>query len=132
MIGIGITISTPALVFPALSVLILAYTNRFIAISKRVRALHAEHIQNPDENILQQILSLKKRLLYIRNTQTLAITGFLLNVLSIFLILIGHAKIATYIFAFGLVCIMASLVVCLMEIYMSVHALNIALIDCEE
>lgn len=127
----NITISTPALVFPALSVLILAYTNRFIAISRRVRALHSEHQANPNENILQQILSLKKRLIYIRNTQTLAITGFSLNVFSMFLILIGFTKIATYIFAFSLLCIMGSLVVCLMEIYISVHAMNIALCDCE-
>lgn len=128
----NITISTPALVFPALSVLILAYTNRFIAISRRVRALHSEHKENPNENILQQIMSLKKRLIYIRNTQTLAITGFSLNVFSMFLILIGFTKIATYIFAFSLLCIMGSLVVCLMEIYISVHAMSIALCDCED
>ncbi len=44
-----ITISTPALVFPALSVLMLAYTNRFIAVSKRVRSLHGEHKNNPQK-----------------------------------------------------------------------------------
>lgn len=91
-------ISTPALVFPALSVLMLAYTNRFIAISKRVRALHAEHHHNPSRNLYIQIKSLNKRMKYIRNMQICALSGFSSNIVSMGLIFfrieyIGHLSI---------------------------------------
>jgi len=119
-----ITISTPALVFPALSVLMLAYTNRFIAISKRVRALHAEHKNNPQKRLLKQIQSLHKRLLYIRNMQFMAISGFLINMVSIFLILIGQTMVATLLFGISLLCIIISLLVSVLEIHRSVQAMS--------
>lgn len=126
---IDITISTPALVFPALSVLMLAYTNRFIAISKRVRALHAEHRSNPHRNLMDQIKALRKRLLLIRNMQTTAIIGFLINMVCMFLILINQTNLASYLFAVGLICIVISLIICVIEIYLSVQAMSIQLDD---
>jgi hypothetical protein len=122
-----ITISTPALVFPALSVLMLAYTNRFIAISKRVRALHGEHKNNPQRNLAKQIKSLHRRLNYIRNMQFLAILGFLINMISIFLILVNQASIATILFGFSLIFIIASLIISMLEINMSVQAMSFEL-----
>ena len=119
-----ITISTPALVFPALSVLMLAYTNRFIAISKRVRTLHSEHKSNPQDNVLKQIQSLHKRLMFIRNMQFLAITGFLINMISIFLILINQAQLATILFGISLIAIIMSLIISVLEINMSVQAMT--------
>jgi hypothetical protein len=128
----SIDISTPALVFPALSVLMLAYTNRFIAISKRVRALHAEHKKNPTKNLLCQIKTLQKRLTYIRNMQSLAISGFLINMVCIFLILFGSEQIASILFSISLLLIMSSLIICLLEIYMSVKAMSLMLEDDED
>lgn len=122
-----ITISTPALVFPALSVLMLAYTNRFIAISKRVRALHAEHKNNPQKNLQRQIKSLHKRLMFIRNMQVLAIIGFLINMISIFLILINLANVATILFGISLLAIICSLIISVLEINMSVQAMSFEL-----
>lgn len=122
-----ITISTPALVFPALSVLMLAYTNRFIAISKRVRALHSEHKNNPHKNLLKQIKSLHKRLMFIRNMQFLAISGFLINMVSIFLILINQPQAATLLFGISLLAIIASLIISVLEIQMSVQAMSFEL-----
>ncbi len=127
-----ITISTPALVFPALSVLMLAYTNRFIAISKRVRALHAEHKNNPKRNLQDQIIALHKRLRYIRNMQFMAISGFLINMISIFMILVGQAGIATILFGISLICIIASLTISMIEIHMSVQAMSIELTEDEK
>jgi len=124
-----ITISTPALVFPALSVLMLAYTNRFIAISRRVRALHSEYKENPTSALIEQIKLLKKRLLLIRNTQTTAIVGFLINMLCIGLILLGLTQIATILFGISLIFIMISLIICIIEIYLSVEAMTIQLAD---
>ena len=122
-----IDISTPAIVFPALSVLMLAYTNRFIAISKRVRSLHEEYLSESSQIIYQQIQIMHKRLTYIRNMQILAISGFLINVISIFLILLNIKIVATYMFAFSLIFIAASLGVAMLEIYFSVNALSLQL-----
>ncbi len=123
----AIDISTPAIVFPALSVLMLAYTNRFIAISKRVRSLHEEYLSESSQVIYQQISVMHKRLTYIRNMQILAIFGFLINVISIFLILLNIEVIATYMFATSLIFIAASLGVAMLEIYHSVNALSLQL-----
>lgn len=122
-----INISTPAIVFPALSVLMLAYTNRFIAISKRVRSLHHEYMSESNRVIYQQIHVMHKRLKYIRNMQILAITGFLINVVSIFLLLLHIQSVATYMFALSLIFIVASLSVAILEIYFSVSALSLQL-----
>lgn len=126
---IEITLTTPAIVFPALSVLMLAYTNRFIAISKRVRVLHAEHRSNPNQVLLDQIKSLRKRLILIRNMQISAIIGFLLNMISIGFILFQANTLATYLFGIGLIFIVSSLLLCIIEIYLSVHAMSIQLAD---
>jgi hypothetical protein len=123
----AIDISTPAIVFPALSVLMLAYTNRFIAISKRVRSLHEEYLSESSQVIYRQISVMHKRLTYIRNMQILAIFGFLINVISIFLILLNIEVIATYMFATSLIFIAASLGVAMLEIYHSVNALSLQL-----
>ncbi len=122
-------ISTPALVFPALSVLMLAYTNRFIAISKRVRALHAEHQRKPSANLLEQIKLLRKRMLYIRNMQIGALTGFSSNILSIAFIFFGLDQVALIFFGLGLILVFVSLIICIVEIYLSVHAMRILLTE---
>ncbi len=120
-------ISTPALVFPALSVLMLAYTNRFIAISKRVRALHAEHHHNPSRNLYIQIKSLNKRMKYIRNMQICALSGFSSNIVSMGLIFFGLNTLAIYLFGLGLSLVFASLIICILEIYISVQAMSVLL-----
>lgn len=122
-----ISISTPALVFPALSVLMLAYTNRFIAISKRVRVLHAEHTNNPQLNLINQIKSLQKRMMYIRNMQICALSGFSANILSMALIFLGFNQAAVYLFGLGLSLVFASLIICILEIYISVQAMTLLL-----
>jgi hypothetical protein len=54
----GNTLTTPALLFPAISLLLLAYTNRFFAIASRIQDLHAKYKGNCDEVILGQIRNL--------------------------------------------------------------------------
>lgn len=120
-------ISTPALVFPALSVLMLAYTNKFIAISKRVRSLHSEHQQTPNANVHRQIRTLIKRMNYIQNMQICALSGFSVNILSIACIFIGFNTLAIYLFSIGLLLVFASLIICIIEVYISVHAMHVLL-----
>lgn len=126
------SLSIPALLFPALSLLMIAYTNRFVALANRVRSLHKEHVDNPTEKLSEQIRNLRKRLLYIRNMQAFAISGFFSNIISMFLILIELPTVALYLFGISLVLLAISLLICFLEIYMSVGALTIQLCEDEE
>lgn len=129
---IEFTINIPALLFPALSLLMIAYTTRFVALASIVRNLHKEHEENPQKKIAGQIKNLKKRLIYIRNMQAFAIAGFFTNIISMFLIVIGMQQFAFYLFAFALLLLAVSLAICFIEIYFSVGALNMQLCEDEE
>lgn len=120
-------ISTPALVFPALSVLMLAYTNKFIAISKRVRTLHSEHYSNPSGNLKKQIEVLQRRMGYIRNMQITALSGFSANILSIAAVLLRYDILALVLFVLGLALVFTSLVICIIEIYSSTQTMTLLL-----
>lgn len=122
-------ISTPALVFPALSVLMLAYTNKFIAISKRVRTLHSDHQLNPSPKIHSQIKVMLKRMSYIRNMQITALSGFSSNLLSIAFIFMGFNTIALIFFTLGLLLVLISLIICIIEIYTSTETMALLLED---
>jgi len=124
-----LTLTTPAVLFPAMSVLILAYTNRFIAISKRVRALKDEHIQNPEESLYRQIATLHRRLGLIRYMQALGVASFLGCVVSMLMILLDMPAGALWVFGVSLVCLGGSLVIAGIEVFQSVHALDVHLDD---
>ena len=124
-----LTLTTPAVLFPAMSVLILAYTNRFIAISKRVRALSEEHVQNPGESLYRQIATLHRRLGLIRSMQALGVGAFLGCVVSMLLILLGMPAGAVWIFGVSLLLLGGSLVIAGIEVFQSVHALDVHLMD---
>lgn len=124
-----IELSTPSVVFQAMSIMILAYTNRFIAISKRVRALHAEYQQSPNVSLANQIRLLKKRLILIRNMQATAIIGFLCSVLSIGALFLSYTNIGNIFFGLALICLAISLMFCFTDIYLSVRAMKILLDD---
>lgn len=120
-------ISTPALVFPALSVLMLAYTNKFIAQSKRVRALHAEHRANPSKNLQKQIKTMSKRMKYIRNMQITALSGFSVNIISMVFIFLGLNTWALIFFGAGITFVFSSLIICIAEIYTSAQTMALLL-----
>lgn len=127
-----LSLSIPALLFPAISLLMISYTNRFLAIANVVRALHKQHEENPTQKIARQIKNLRKRLIYIRNMQAMSISGFFANVVSMFLILVGMNDVAVYLFGLSLILLSVSLIICFMEIYSSVDALKIQLSQDEE
>lgn len=124
-----LTLTTPALLFPTISLLLLAYTNRFLAIASVIRGLHAKYESQPSENILGQIESLRTRVRLIRNMQALGIGSLFLCVLSMMVIYIGWQQGAKLIFGFSLLLLLASLGVSFREIQLSVNALNLQLKD---
>ena len=128
-----INFNTPALLFPAITLLLLAYTNRFLAIANLIRKLHDEYINGKQHKvILQQLKNLKKRINYIRQMQALGVFSFLLCVLCMFSIYKGWLKEAEYIFAASLLSLLASLIISLVEIFLSTRALELELSDIEE
>ncbi len=128
-----ISINTPALLFPAISLLLLAYTNRFLAIANLVRKLYDDFSKHSNkENVLQQILSLRKRLHYIRMMQGTGVFSFLLCVVCMYSINEGWMVIAKFVFAASLISLLISLFFSLIEIIQSTKALELLLGDIEE
>ncbi|MDX2430171.1 MAG: DUF2721 domain-containing protein [Bacteroides sp.] len=126
-----LTLTTPALLFSAISLLLLAYTNRFLAYATVVRTLHARFKENPDHLIIGQIQNLRKRLSLTRTMQLLGIGSLLLCVLCMFLVYIDFQLAGEIIFGIALVLLIISLAVSVWEIQISVRALDLHLGDME-
>lgn len=124
-----LTLTTPALLFPTISLLLLAYTNRFLAIANVIRGLHARFKEDPTENVRGQLESLRQRVRIIRNMQALGISSLFLCVLCMIVIYVGWQELAKGIFGISLVLLLMSLALSFREIQISVNALNLQLSD---
>ncbi|SDS51160.1 Protein of unknown function [Formosa sp. Hel1_31_208] len=126
-----LTLTTPALLFSAISLIMLAYTNRFLAYAAVIRNLHDKYLEKMDESLIQQIKNLKLRLNLTRWMQILGISSLLLCVLTMFLIYIDYHVLAVWIFGVALVLLILSLALLVKEIQISIHALSLHLKDIE-
>lgn len=124
-----ITITTPALLFPAISLLLLAYTNRFLTIANLIRTLHEKYKTNPIEQYLNQIQSLRKRVYLIKHMQTLGISSLLVSVICMLALFGGFVLAGKILLAVSLLLLAISLVLTIQEIMISVQALEIQLSD---
>jgi Protein of unknown function (DUF2721) len=125
-----ITLNTPALLFPAITLLMLAYTNRFLALASLIRSLRTKYNQVENkEVILQQIRNLRTRLNLIRYMQGMGVISFFLCVLCMYTIFRGWDDAAHYIFVASLLSLLLSLVFSLLEIQRSTKALELELGD---
>ena len=122
-------LTTPSLLFSAISLILLAYTNRFLSYASVVRALKEKHQQNHDPKDIAQIANLRKRLYLTRSMQILGILSLLLCVIAMFFIYVSWQIFAAWIFGIALLLLAASLCVCIWEINISVKALEIHLED---
>ena len=126
-----ITLTTPALLFSAISLILLAYTNRFLGYATLIRGLHETFKTNPNELLKGQIANLRKRLYLTKNMQILGVTSLFLCVGTMFLIFVGQPNIAVWIFGIALIMMIASLGISIYEIQISVQALDLHLSDME-
>ena len=127
-----ISINTPALLFPAISLVMLAYTNRFLALSNRVRSLHDKYkSQEEKHKIHGQIKNLRYRLKLIKHMQALGVLTFLLCIFCMYLIYVEAMGWAHAIFALSLVSFTISLLISLLEIQLSTKAIELELSDIE-
>jgi Protein of unknown function (DUF2721) len=127
-----ITINTPALLFPAISLIMLAYTNRFLALASLVRNLHDKYKAEQHNNVIHsQIKSLRFRLRLIKNMQAFGVLSFLLCIVCMYLSYIENTIWANITFAMALLAFATSLIISLWEIWKSNKALELALSDME-
>jgi hypothetical protein len=89
-----ITITTPAFLFPAISLLMISYTTRFLHLANLARSLHAMSPGAPEPTVLEQIKNIRKRILLIRNMQATGISSLLLCVICMCLLFEGQVQIA--------------------------------------
>ncbi|WP_285817588.1 DUF2721 domain-containing protein [Echinimonas agarilytica] len=122
-----LSISTPALLFPAVSLLLLAYTNRFLTLATVIRAFSEADMS--DERIIRQIDNFRKRIELIKRMQAYAVTSFFLCVICMFCLHLGYSHVGSIIFAVSLVLLAYSLLLSVREIRISAEALNIHLED---
>lgn len=127
-----LTLTTPALLFSAISLILLAYTNRFLTIAQLVRGLHAQYKENPTQILYGQIANLRKRVNLIKEMQIYGVASLLFCVISMFLIYVGKNLAAEIIFGIGLVLLIVSLTISIWEIVISVKALNLHISDVEK
>ena len=126
-----ISLTTPALLFPAVSLLLLAFTNRFLAIATLIRQLHSKYLDDPKSLLEGQLKNLRKRLYLIRLMQFLGVLSLLLCVLSMFLLYVEMKLWGEVVFGISLIALLFSLFVSLREIQLSTHALDLELSDME-
>ncbi|WP_298547033.1 DUF2721 domain-containing protein [uncultured Aquimarina sp.] len=127
-----LTMSIPALLFPAISLTMLAYNARYLAIAGLIRQLHKEYLTSPSKNTGLQIKNLRKRLWLIRNMQAIAIVSFLTSVITMFLLYVEENSLANLLFGISLFALMISLFLSFIEVQISTKALSIRLDRIEE
>jgi len=127
-----ITINTPALLFPAISLIMLAYTNRFLSVAALIRDLHKQYKLTDDTVVSCQITFLKIRLRMIQNMQYLGISSFVFALLSMYLMYINSMQLARISFALAVVTFACSFIISLLEIRQSTKALEVALRDMQD
>ena len=125
-------IETPALLFSATSLILLAYTNRFLTIATIVRSLKKTYDEKENKSILLEIKNLNLRLTLIRYMQMFGVLSLFLSVFAMLLLFLEQQTTGIYLFGLSLLCLLISLAVSFWEISISVNALRLHLSDLSE
>lgn len=122
-------IETPALLFSATSLILLAYTNRFLTTAQIVRSLKNHYDEYHTKSILLQIKNLSLRLSLIRYMQLFGVLCLFLSVFAMLCLFLEQQTAGIYLFAASLLCLLTSLGISFWEISISVTALRFHLSD---
>ncbi|WP_192034674.1 DUF2721 domain-containing protein [Halomonas sp. YLGW01] len=125
------TLTTPALLFPAISLLLLAYTNRFLSLAQLIRKLAEQERDSHHDMTARQILLLRKRITLTKRMQMAGVFSFLLCTLSMFALFMSLELFGMVLFGISLISLSVSLVFSLWEVMISTNALNVQLQDIE-
>lgn len=123
------TITTPSLLFPAISLLLLAYTNRFVVLTNVIRQLSNTKEDNAAIQVLvrRQMDNLRLRIQVIRRMQAFGVLSFVLCTLSMFALLMQWSITGQLLFANSLILLVISLLFSFYEVNISTEAINIEL-----
>ena len=127
-----LSLETPALLFSATSLILLAYTNRFLTIAQIVRSLKKNYEDNYNKSILLEIKNLNLRLTLIRYMQLFGVMCLFLSVFAMLLLYVNQENLGIYFFGASLLCLLISLGISFWEISISVNALRVHLKDLSE
>lgn len=127
-----LSLTTPALLFPAISLLMLAYTNRFLTIATIIRSLHDRYKNEATDNLLGQIANLRHRIYLIRNMQIFGVLSLLFCVISMFALFAGWVSGGQWTFGIALILMIVSMLLSLRELQISVGALDLLLMELEK
>lgn len=122
-----VTYSSAGLLFPAISLLMLAYTNRFLGLAAVARNLVAQYRHQPKSHIQQQVHNLRKRIMLLRHVQAIGVLSLTSCTACILALVFAQQFAAQLLFGLAVVLMLLSLIVSLIEIYMSVNAINLEL-----
>ena len=125
------TLTTPALLFPAISLLLLAYTNRFLVLAQVIRKLVDAERSGHQEAHTRQIVLLRQRIVLTKRMQVAGVTSFLLCTLAMFAVFLSLELLGKVLFGISLITLSISLVFSLWEVMISTNALNVQLQDLE-
>jgi Protein of unknown function (DUF2721) len=120
-------LNTPGLLFPAISFLLLPYTNRYLTLANLLRNLQRQWAAEKDPRYLDQIRVLRRRVTLIRWMTTFVVAAMLFNVICILAVFEGWNAIARSLFIGAMLSLVISLSISLFEIQLSTHALNMQL-----
>jgi hypothetical protein len=126
------SLTTPALLFPAISLLLLAYTNRFLTLAALIRDLYSRYKSQSDPKIIGQLHNLRYRIVIIRNMQIFGVSSFFLCVLCMFLLFAGLPLLGKIVFGLSLLLLLVSLALSLRELQVSIDALTLQIQDIDE
>ncbi len=124
-----LSIETPALLFSATSLILLAYTNRFLTIAQIVRSLKKNYDQDKNKSILVEIKNLNQRITLIRYMQLFGVLCLFLSVFAMLLLFLNYETSGIYVFGLSLFVLLISLGISFWEISISVNALRVHLKD---
>lgn len=122
----NLNINTPTLLFPAIALLMLAYTNRYHFVVTLIRELIEKcEIEGVcDLSTIQQCKFLQTRVVIIQRMQQLLVLSLLLCVLCMALVHFALKSIALVVFSFSMVSFVSSLIFSLREITISVNGVK--------
>ena len=126
------SLGTPALLFPIVSLLMLAYINRFLTLVTIIRTLHDRYKSDQNDNLLGQIANLRYRVYLIRNMQIFGVLSLLFCVISMFALFAGWDTGGQWSFAIALILMIVSMLISLRELQISVGALDLLLVELED
>ncbi len=125
-------ITTPALFFSAISLILLAFTNRFLSLAQLIRNLQEHYLATSSEKVFAQIQNLRKRLYLIRNMQIYGVSSLFLCVVCMLFVFFNFNGIASFTFGIAVILLLISLGLSIRELVISVYAIDLHLKDIEK